>query len=54
MIEAGVVKSKGEARRLLSQKGVKIDGKTVDETFQVPDGALLQKGKRAFLRIKHG
>lgn len=50
---AGLVASKSEARRLIDQKGVRLDGKTLergDENF--PHPGVLQVGKRRFLRVK--
>ncbi len=54
--EAGLVKSKGEARRLIQQNGVRVNGETVgtvDEVLSLVDaaGAVIQAGKRKFLRI---
>lgn len=50
---AGLVSSKSEARRLIDQKGVRLDGETLvrsDEVF--PHPGVLQVGKRRFLRVK--
>ncbi len=50
-----LVASKGEARRVLAQNGVKMDGKTfVGDTFELKPGAefVVQVGKRKFLKIK--
>lgn len=49
--------SRSEARRLLTQGGVKLDGAPVDpEELDVPaqrlDGAVLQVGKRRFRRLR--
>ncbi len=49
--------SRSEARRLLSQGGVRLDGEPLDETaLEVPaadlDGAVLQLGKRRFKRFR--
>ena len=57
LVEAALVKSKGEARRLIEQGGVRLDGETVTDTnseVQVqPSGeVLIQAGKRKFLRIQ--
>ena len=54
--EAGLVKSKGEARRLIQQNGVRVNGETVgtvDEILSPADavGAVIQAGKRKFLRV---
>lgn len=55
LIEAGLVSSKSEARRLIEQGGVKIDGMKVAEvSLVVPinsKGLLLQAGKRHFAKI---
>ncbi|MCB0106053.1 MAG: hypothetical protein KDE53_09085, partial [Caldilineaceae bacterium] len=54
--EAKLVASKGEARRLIQQSGVRVNGETVTTIEQAlsPDtdnGAVIQVGKRKFLRI---
>jgi tyrosyl-tRNA synthetase len=51
----GLAGSKGEARRLLEQKGVKVNGVVVSDIEIIIDGKteyLLQVGKRKFLRVK--
>lgn len=55
----GFIASKGEARRLIQQSGLSVNGKKVSAVEQqitlddVQDGAiLLQKGKKNFLRLK--
>ena len=53
LIGAGLVSSKSEARRLIDQKGVRLDGETLergDEGF--PHPGVLQVGKRRFIRVK--
>lgn len=55
--EAGLVKSKGEGRRLIQQGGVRLDGESVTAIEQLVStraGAeqTLQAGKRKFLRIR--
>ncbi len=50
-----MVDSKGEARRLIEQKGVKVNGVVSTDTEYTLDGKteyLLQVGKRKFLKIK--
>lgn len=50
----GLVQSKGEARRLIQQNGIKLDGQTVKED-KIEIGnkeQLLQIGKRKFVKIK--
>lgn len=47
--------SKGEARRLVLQGGVSIDGEKIDDItaiVNIKDGSVLKVGKRKFLRIK--
>ena len=55
------VPSKGEARRLIQQGGISVNGKRVEipelkvTLADITDGAiLLQKGKKNFLRVKFG
>jgi tyrosyl-tRNA synthetase len=54
--ESGVVKSRGEARRLIDQGGVRLNGETVTTIEQIvtPEGAeaVIQVGKRKFLRVQ--
>jgi tyrosyl-tRNA synthetase len=53
----GLAASRAEARRLIAQGGVKLDGTTVGaEEVPVTEaaGALLQVGKRRFLRLQEG
>ncbi|MCL4514695.1 MAG: tyrosine--tRNA ligase [Firmicutes bacterium] len=52
---AGLAGSNGEARRLINQGGVRLDGQVVsDVDFQVEIGAgrVLQAGKRHFARVE--
>ena len=55
LVEAGLIKSKGEGRRLVKQKAVIIDGETcTDELFQIVPGdkeIVLKVGKRRFLKV---
>lgn len=49
------IKSRGEARRLIQQGGVKINGQTKTdnrEIVEIKDGLELRVGKRKFFRIK--
>lgn len=53
LIEVNLASSRSDARRLISQKGIKLNQKTVeDENINVSSGDLLQKGKREFIGIK--
>jgi tyrosyl-tRNA synthetase len=48
-----LAKSKGEARRLIEQGGVRLDGKTLnDPVGAFPGPGVLQVGKRRFVRIE--
>jgi tyrosyl-tRNA synthetase len=52
LVESKLVSSKSEARRTLAQKGVKINGKIVEDLqYQVTSGDIIQKGKISFLKI---
>ncbi|HLA05941.1 MAG TPA: tyrosine--tRNA ligase, partial [Anaerolineales bacterium] len=45
--------SKSEARRLFDQKGVRLDGETIEKgDLPFPHPGVLQVGKRKFLRVK--
>lgn len=52
LLEAGMVASKSEGRRLIEQKGVKLDRQTLLEFDAVfPHKGVLQVGKRKFVRV---
>ncbi|HEY90266.1 MAG TPA: tyrosine--tRNA ligase, partial [Dehalococcoidia bacterium] len=53
LIATNLCKSKGEARRIVQQGGVRLDGETVSGVdVQVEPGeAVLQRGKRYFVRL---
>ncbi len=51
----GIIKSKSEGRRLIEQKGIKIENKIIKDTsesIEVKEGMVIQKGKRFFIKIK--
>ncbi len=55
LIALGAVKSKGEARRLCGQGGVKIDGAVKNdwqEVIEVKSGMVAQVGKSKFFKVK--
>ena len=57
MVQAGLVTSNGEARRLVKQGAVKInDEKVSDERAQImpEDGMIIRSGKRGFAKIVIG
>jgi tyrosyl-tRNA synthetase len=54
MVKAGMAKGTGEARRLIRQGGVKLDGQAVnDELLELKAGSekILKVGKRKFLKL---
>ena len=55
LVETKLASSKGEARRLMEQGGVKIDGEKVFDANKIISitlkGILLQVGKRHFVRV---
>jgi len=57
LVEAGLTKSKGEARRLIEQGGVRVAGEPVTSssaelTMQAQGEVVVQAGKRKFLRVQ--
>lgn len=53
IVTAGLAASRGEGRRLVDQKGVKLDGEVlIDALAAFPHPGVLQVGKRHFLRVK--
>ena len=57
LVDSGIAGSNGEARRLIKQGAIKLDGNKVeDENLEVESGKLndkiIQKGKRYFRKLK--
>ncbi len=56
LVRGGLASSKSEARRLIKQRGVKVNGTIVEEEglvgIDAPNDLVIQVGKRKFLRIK--
>ena len=55
LVAAGMAPSNGEARRLIEQGGVRLDGEVLTDPnleVAVRDGAVLQVGKRRFARLR--
>jgi tyrosyl-tRNA synthetase len=53
ILEAQLAASKSEARRLVDQKGVRLDGEVLERgDLAFPHPGVLQVGKRKFLRVK--
>ena len=56
VFEAKISKSKSEARRLIEQNGISIDGKIIDLNFyinknQLEKGIILKKGKKIYIKM---
>ncbi len=52
LVASGLVKSKSEGRRMIDQKGVRLDGKTLTDPMQeFPKAGVLQVGKRHYMRV---
>lgn len=59
LVRCGLVPSKGEARRLIEQGGLEIDGKKVSDIHAIltreqceGDGILIKKGKKIYHRLR--
>jgi len=55
LVRTKLVASKSEARRLILEKGVRIEGKTKDdwkEKIEIKKGMVIQIGKRKFIKIR--
>jgi len=52
LLAGELVSSKGEGRRMIEQRGVRLDGETLQDANQAfPHPGVLQVGKRRFLRV---
>ncbi|HHV76805.1 MAG TPA: tyrosine--tRNA ligase [Syntrophothermus lipocalidus] len=55
LVEAGLCPSTSEAKRMVKQGAVKVDGKRIedeDANLALEDGQVIQVGKRRFVRIR--
>lgn len=55
LTKTGILPSKSECRRLISQKAIKIDGSAISDPYmkiKVKDGIILKIGKRRFFKIR--
>ena len=53
MIDTGLASSRSEAKRLISQMGVRLDGQVLERPEALfPHPGILQAGKRRFARVK--
>jgi tyrosyl-tRNA synthetase len=52
LLSTSLASSPSEGRRLIDQKGVRLDGKALTDPSQLfPGPGVLQAGKRRFLRV---
>ncbi len=51
MVKSGIAKSNGEARRLIDQRGVKINGTVATGDDPLLPDAVVQVGKRRWVRF---
>jgi tyrosyl-tRNA synthetase len=54
LVEAGLAHTRGEAKRLIEQGGVRINGVKAQMGSTLRDSDVLQAGKRSFVRIRVG
>ena len=57
LVHCQFAESKGEARRLIREKGARLDGQVLADpqgTVEVKSGQILQRGKRRFVRLVVG
>jgi tyrosyl-tRNA synthetase len=52
LLDKVLVRSRGELKRLLAQGAIEVNGQRVNTTtVDIPDGSIIQVGKRRFLKI---
>ena len=52
LVDSGLVRSKSQARRLIQQNGVKIEGETASDPYEVlTPPVIVQVGKRRFVKV---
>jgi tyrosyl-tRNA synthetase len=52
LVDSGLVKSKSQARRLIDQNGVKLDGEAAKDPYElISEGVIIQVGKRRFVKV---
>ncbi|OLO39308.1 tyrosine--tRNA ligase [Alkalihalophilus pseudofirmus] len=55
LVELDLLSSKSEARRMIENRGVKINGEKIEDTgirISITEGLVVQVGKRKFVKIK--
>ncbi|MBU7591412.1 tyrosine--tRNA ligase [Metabacillus halosaccharovorans] len=56
LVELKLLSSKSEARRMIDNRGVKLDGNKVEDAslkITITDGLVVQVGKRKFIKLKN-
>lgn len=51
LVSSGLISSRSEARRLIDQKGVRLDGKVIEDINSLLQPGVLQVGKRKAIRL---
>lgn len=54
VIQCGFAETKGQARRLMAEGGIRLDGEKLTDpmsTLAITSGAVIQRGKRKFVRL---
>jgi len=54
VVDCGFAASKGEARRLIKEKGIRVDGDALEDpmgSVAVRSGQIVQRGKRKYVRL---
>jgi tyrosyl-tRNA synthetase len=54
MVESSLVDSKSDARRLIKQRGVRLDGEVIEDVkseIEISSPKVLKVGKRRFLQL---
>ena len=54
LVETGLAPTRGQAKRLVEQGGVRIHGEKAGTDVTLRDGDVLQAGKRSFVRVRLG
>lgn len=52
LVESGVAKSNGEARRLMESGAISLNSQKITEDQQIKDTSLLKKGKNSFVLVR--
>lgn len=54
LVSNGIAKSKGEVRRLIAQKGIKVDGETIDDPYITVSNkeTVVRIGKKKLIKIR--